>query len=43
MVIESEWMDDFSLARNTSLEYAAGDWILFLDCDEELAPGAARN
>jgi len=40
MVIESEWQDDFSIARNASLERATGDWILFLDCDEELAPGS---
>ena len=39
-VIEAEWQDDFSLARNLSLERATGDWILFLDCDEELAPGS---
>lgn len=37
-VIDAEWQDDFSLARNASLEQATGDWILFLDCDEELAP-----
>lgn len=30
------WQDDFALARNKSLEKATGDWILFLDCDEEL-------
>ncbi|MEG6521790.1 glycosyltransferase [Desulfotomaculum sp. 1211_IL3151] len=30
------WQDDFALARNKSLEKASGDWILFLDCDEEL-------
>ncbi len=26
-VIEAEWQDDFSLARNLSLEQATGDWI----------------
>ncbi|KLU62987.1 SPBc2 prophage-derived glycosyltransferase SunS [Peptococcaceae bacterium CEB3] len=30
------WNDDFSAARNASLEAASGDWILFLDADEEL-------
>lgn len=30
------WQDDFALARNISLAKATGDWILFLDCDEEL-------
>ncbi len=35
------WQDDFSLARNKSLEQATGDWILFLDCDEELDTATA--
>jgi glycosyltransferase involved in cell wall biosynthesis len=39
-VIDAEWRDDFSFARNISLERATGDWILFLDCDEQLAPGS---
>lgn len=30
------WNDNFSVARNASLEQASGDWILFLDADEEL-------
>jgi len=30
------WNDNFSDARNYSLEFASGDWILFLDADEEL-------
>lgn len=33
-VIEYEWKNDFSDARNKSLEYANGEWILFLDADE---------
>jgi len=32
------WDGDFSKARNKSLELATGDWILFLDADEELDP-----
>ncbi|MFZ5898316.1 MAG: glycosyltransferase [Bacillota bacterium] len=35
-VIKEQWRNDFSAVRNTSLEHATGDWIFFLDCDEEL-------
>lgn len=35
-VIYKPWNDDFSAARNAALEEAHGDWILFLDSDEEL-------
>ncbi|VBB05475.1 nucleotide-diphospho-sugar transferases [Lucifera butyrica] len=34
------WNNNFSDARNASLSLAGGDWILFLDADEELAPGS---
>jgi tetratricopeptide (TPR) repeat protein len=37
-VFHHVWQDDFALARNASLKQAAGDWILALDADEELAP-----
>lgn len=30
------WRDDFSYARNASIELATGDWILQLDADEYL-------
>ncbi|HOP74608.1 MAG TPA: tetratricopeptide repeat protein [Bacillota bacterium] len=33
-----QWNDDFSEARNYSLQLAQGDWILFLDADEILVP-----
>lgn len=32
------WADDFSVARNEALIHARGDWILFIDADEELMP-----
>jgi len=36
------WDDDFSKARNQSLELAAGDWVFFMDGDEELVPGSGE-
>lgn len=35
-VIHEKWQDDFSKARNTAIEHAKSDWILFLDGDEEV-------
>jgi glycosyltransferase involved in cell wall biosynthesis len=34
-----EWIDDFSAARNTALEYSAADWNLILDADNWLESG----
>ncbi len=31
-----EWENDYSTARNYSLENASGEWILVIDADEEL-------
>jgi len=37
-VVHFPWCDDFSAARNHALDHATGDWILWLDADEELLP-----
>jgi tetratricopeptide (TPR) repeat protein len=42
-VIQWAWRDDFAAARNESLRHAGGDWVLVLDADERLAPGAAAR
>ena len=39
-VVHFDWCDDFSAARNAALPEAHGEWILLLDADERLAPGA---
>lgn len=36
LIIDIDWDDDFSKARNESLKYAEGEWIIYLDADEEL-------
>ncbi len=33
-VFEVAWVNDFSIARNSSLSKASGDWIFVLDADE---------
>ena len=35
-VIEHAWTGSFAEARNVSFDAATGDWILYLDADEEL-------
>lgn len=37
-VVDFQWGDDFSAARNVSLGAATGRWILWLDADERLRP-----
>ncbi len=41
-VIKEEWKNNFSIHRNTSIENASSDWILFLDCDEELVQNSGK-
>ncbi|MEE2750036.1 MAG: sulfotransferase [Myxococcota bacterium] len=41
-VVSDPWQNDFSKARNVALEYAEGDYVLILDADERLAPGAGK-
>jgi glycosyltransferase involved in cell wall biosynthesis len=40
-VFEFPWTGDFSEARNYGLARARGEWIFYIDADEELRPGAA--
>ncbi len=40
-VHERPWTGDFAAARNAALAHAHGDFVLVLDADERLAPGAA--
>jgi len=42
-VFDHPWSGDFSEARNHSLGYATGDWILVLDADERIAQGDAKR
>ncbi len=35
-VLDFEWCDDFSAARNFSLRAASNNWIFMLDCDETI-------
>ena len=32
-----------SVTRNNAMQYAQGDYILFLDCDDRLTPDALEN
>jgi tetratricopeptide (TPR) repeat protein len=40
-VIPISWENDFAKARNLSLAHVTADWVLMIDADERLDPGAA--
>lgn len=42
-LIVHPWQDDFAEARNVGLDAAQGDWILYIDADERLAPTARSD
>ena len=39
-VYHHPWENNFSKHRNQSFSYAKGDWIFYIDADEELLPGS---
>lgn len=38
VVLHREWDGDFSVPRNLGLDHVTGDWVLYIDADEQLAP-----
>lgn len=42
-VFHFDWVNDFSAARNFALSKSTGDWILYLDADEELSRDSIYN
>ncbi|MBI5399355.1 glycosyltransferase [Candidatus Saganbacteria bacterium] len=37
------WRDDYAAARNESLQYAIGDWVLWVDADELIETADLKN
>jgi glycosyltransferase involved in cell wall biosynthesis len=42
-VFDFPWCDDFAAARNESIKYATGDYILWLDADDRLAESEVKK
>jgi glycosyltransferase involved in cell wall biosynthesis len=42
-VYDFAWINDFAAARNASLKYATGDWILWVDADEYMTEADLLN
>src|SRR5690554_4051082 len=42
-VLQFQWINDFSAARNFALDHAAGEWVLMLDADEVLRASTAGH
>jgi glycosyltransferase involved in cell wall biosynthesis len=42
-VLDFVWCDDFSAARNYSLDQATGDWIFWMDADDVLQPASGQT
>jgi glycosyltransferase involved in cell wall biosynthesis len=42
-VYHFEWIDDFAAAKNYALSKATGDWIVFLDADEQFSKETIPN
>lgn len=42
-VFDFNWTNDFSAARNFALEKSSGEWILYLDADEELDKNSIKE
>jgi len=42
-VYHHPWQNDFSLHRNQSIQYSTGDWIMIIDCDEQVVSQIDRD
>lgn len=42
-IYEHPWQNDFSFHRNQSIDYATGNWIFIIDCDERVADNIDKD